>query len=113
MEALLSLLEEGIFLPIVGGFAEDRLTRLVVAILELLGGLALVLSHNMWNTTPEIIISIFGWGLVLEGAFYMLASDDAVEALIKQVNISAWYWAGGFISLLVGGYLTAFGFGWL
>lgn len=101
------------FLPIVGGFAEERLTRLVVAILELLGGLALVLSHNVWGTLPEIIISLFGWGLVLEGAFYMLASDDAVEALIKQVNVPAWYWVGGVISLVVGAYLAAFGFGWL
>ncbi len=101
------------FIPVIGGFAEERLTRLFVAILELLAGLAIVLSHNVWSTLPESIISLFGWGLALEGTFYLLASDELVESLFRKLNTQLWYTAGGLLSIIIGLYLTAVGFSFI
>lgn len=100
------------FIPIVGAFVHDKLTRLVIALLELLGGLLLVNTHNLWATLPESIVSIFGWCLLLEGMFYMLANDTTVEKLIKSFNNRAWYTVGGIFSVLLGVYLAGYGFGW-
>lgn len=100
------------FVPIVGAFVEDKLTRVVVAILELTGGLFLVNTHNIWNTPVEAIVSLFGWCLLLEGSFYLLSSDETVEKVIKPLNNKSWYLLGGVFSILLGVYLAGSGFGW-
>lgn len=101
------------FAPILGNFAHDPLTRLVVGTLELTGGLFLVLSHNIWTSAAASIVTLFGWMLVFEGAFYMIAKDKVVERMIKSVNTRAWYIFGAIFAFIIGLYLCAFGFGWL
>jgi len=68
-------------------------------------GILHVLAHNLWDTFPQIVVSLFGWGLLLKGVvcttFPGLADkggDWALEMKIVPV-------AGGF-ALLLGGYLS-------
>lgn len=100
------------FMPIIGAFIHDRVTRLVVALVELMAGLFLVVSHNVWTTFPEAVVTIFGWCLLLEGAFYMLASDEVVERHVKMLNKKGWYTFGGIFGVILGIYLAGYGFGW-
>jgi len=101
------------FAPILGNFVHDPLIRLIVGMIELVAGLFLVLTHNIWTSAAASIVSLFGWMLLLEGGFYMIAKDKVVERMIKSLNVRAWYMFGGILSLVVGLYLCAFGFGWL
>ena len=101
------------FAPVLGAFAHDPLTRIVIATLEIIGGLFLVLTHNIWTSAAASIVSLTGWLLLLEGVFYMLASDRTVESMIKNFNKRAWYTFGGIGAIIVGLYLVAYGFGWL
>ncbi len=101
------------FAPVLGNFAHDPLMRLVVGTIELTAGLFLVLSHNIWTSAAASIVSLFGWMLVLEGAFYMIAKDKVVEGMIRMLNVRAWYAFGGIFAFILGLYLCAFGFGWL
>ena len=105
------MLRRSYFMPVVGAFVEERLTRMVVAILELLGGLALILSHNVWDSLPAAIISSFGWALAIEGTLYLLLSDKMIADGIKVVNRPSWYVFGGLFALVLGTYLAAVGFG--
>lgn len=105
------LIRESYFLPVLGAFVKERLLRLVIAILEVLGGLALVLTHNNWSSLAAGIITVFGWAMLLEGVFYMVASDDAIESLMKVFNNKTWYLFSGILSIAFGIYLTGFGFG--
>ncbi len=107
------MLRERYFMPVVGAFVEERLTRLVVGILELLGGLFLVVSHTDWSSVPAGIITAFGWVLVIEGTLYLLLPDESVEKLIKAMNSKYWYILGGALAIFLGTYLAGFGFGWL
>lgn len=101
------------FMPIIGDFAKDPLQRLIVATIELVAGLFLVLQHNVWSSAAASLVSLFGWMLVIEGVFYMLASDKTVARLYKALDVKAWFTWGGILALAAGVYLTAFGFGWL
>lgn len=99
------------FAPVVGGFVEDRLTRMIVGVLELLAGLFLAVAHTDWSTLPASIITAIGWLLVAEGTAYLLLSDRQMTAIIKMANTRAWYVAGGCLSVLLGAYLAFYGFG--
>lgn len=101
------------FVPVIGEFVEERLTRMLMGILELLAGLFLVVAHTDWSSLPAGIITVIGYVLVIEGAGYLLLSDRAVAWIIKSFNVRAWYVSGGLLAILLGAYLSAFGFGLL
>lgn len=101
------------FIPVLGDFARDPMMRLIVGTLELVAGLFIILTHNEWTSAPASIITLFGWMLALEGAFYMMASDKTVSKMYKALDFKAWFTFGGIFALIVGVYLTAYGFGWL
>lgn len=98
-------------IPVVGAFVEERLLRFVVASAEMIIGLFLVLTYGLWSTIPEIIISIVGWMMVIEGALYLLLPDAFLKKLIDTLNRPWWYTSGALLTLAVGLYLTGFGFG--
>jgi len=100
------------FIPVFGAFVEERLTRTIMAMVELFAGLFLVIGHNVWSPLPAAIISLLGWMAVIEGTAYLLLPDEAIERLMKALNVPAWYVAGGLLSILIGLYLAGFGFGW-
>lgn len=105
------MLRKRYFIPVVGAFIEDRMLRLIVAMIEVLGGLALVIGHSVWSSFPAAIITLFGLLLIIEGILYLILSDEMVERYISMVNRPAWYILGGLGSIVLGGYLAAAGFG--
>lgn len=101
------------FVPVIGGFVEERLTRMLLGILELLAGLFLVTQHLDWSSFAAGIISTIGVALVVEGTGYLLLPDALVAKIIRGYNQTLWYIVGGSASVLLGAYLVFFGFGLL
>ena len=99
--------------PVIGEFVEERLTRMIMGVLELLAGLFLVLAHTDWSSLPAGIITAIGYMLVVEGTAYLLLPDSMMRWVIRTFNVKAWYVAGGTLSVLMGAYLIFFGFGLL
>jgi hypothetical protein len=99
------------FLPVFGAFIEERLTRAIVALIELLAGLFLVVMHNDWSSMPAAIISLLGWITAVEGSAYLLLSDEFVEKMFRALNTTSWYVVSGLLSVLGGLYLAGYGFG--
>lgn len=72
-------------------------------------GIAQISAHNVWDTSPQIIISLLGWALLLKGI--------ACTTFIKFVD-RAGDWALGFkavpldgiAALVIGGYLSWFAY---
>lgn len=110
---LVIMSRQSYFASVVSRFVEERLTRMILAILELVAGIFLVMGHDDWVTTPGIIITIFGWMLVAEGVLYLALPDKKLAKFIKMFNKPMWYRWGGALSLLLGAYLLSFGYGWL
>jgi uncharacterized membrane protein HdeD (DUF308 family) len=99
------------FAPVIGGFVEERLMRMLIGILELIAGLFLAVQHMDFSSLPATIISVLGIALVVEGTAYLLMPDHMVKKIIRFYNVPMWYHAGGAFSVLLGAYLVFFGFG--
>ena len=97
--------------PVIGEFVEERLTRMIMGVLELLAGLFLVLAHTDWSSLPAGIITAIGYLLVVEGTAYLLLPDSIMRWVIRTFNVRLWYHLGGTLAILLGVYLCFFGFG--
>lgn len=105
------LIRRRYFLPVFGAFIEERLTRAVFSLIELLAGLFLVVLHNEWSSLPAGIISAFGWMAIVEGTAYLVLPDELVEKVFRIFNRTWWYVFGGLLSIVIGIYLAGHGFG--
>ena len=94
-------------------FGRERAVRLVTAILELIGGLFLVLGFEGDGSAAAIIILVIGWMMLLEGIAYLALPDHVVKSLFRMLNVPSLYVGGGVLALLAGGWLAAYGFGWI
>jgi RsiW-degrading membrane proteinase PrsW (M82 family) len=78
--------------------------------LGVFGGLAIILSHNVWEMSWRVVITLFGWGALIKGITYV-----TFPGLIMRTGISLfegkWRKISLAIALLVGCYLSYHGFG--
>lgn len=97
------------YLKIYRDLEKETLAVLIFGMVGMAAGIAQVLAHNVWGTLPQIIISLFGWGLFLKGAAFAISprfvdwSGDWVanNKLIPTVGV---------FMLVVGGYLCWVGY---
>lgn len=67
-------------------------------------GLYLVLTHNVWEGSWEIVVTVLGWLTLLKGAWLMLAPDGAIKYAARWKN-SKYLHIAVIIGVLVGLYL--------
>lgn len=68
-------------------------------------GIFHVLVHNIWNTFPEIIISLLGWGLLLKGVLFIVGPrlvDYVADMWVDLKMLSV----AGVLMLVLGAYLS-------
>jgi uncharacterized membrane protein len=107
---LVILIRRSYFVPIVNSFAKEHVLRIALSAIEMVAGLFLIMIHNTYNSLPSSIISIVGWLALLEGVFYFSASDHTIEKFLHRINTSRVYIVGGLFAIIVGIYLTSYGF---
>ena len=91
-------------------FLEHRGLIFLAGVLTLLGGLAIVLTHNVWHGGWAVVITLFGWLSVIGGAFRILF-PDSVKSLGATMLASDNYLIGaGVVEVLVGAWLCYAGF---
>lgn len=88
---------------------KETLAVLLFAMFGIAAGIAQIMYHNTWNTLPEILISLFGWGLLLKGLVFAIAPGF--------VNKSGDYYArtnlipvAGAVLIILGAYISWFGY---
>lgn len=52
---------------------KEPLAVLVCSMIGIAAGVAHIYVHNIWNTAPQMIISLLGWGLLIKGALFAIA----------------------------------------
>ncbi len=91
-------------------FLTSRALIFIAGFLALLGGLAIVNTHNLWTAGWPVIITIFGWLAVVGGiirmAFPALTKFIGEAMLSKLVALRV---AGG-LQIALGGYLMVKGY---
>lgn len=98
-------------MPAIAQLAGNRLLVVVIALMELLAGLAIVLTYTTVSWDWRGIVAIVGWMLVVESIIYMAMPYPRVQRSIRYFNKNEWYQAGGVIAVIAGAYLAAAGFG--
>lgn len=100
-------------MPAVIRFAHDRALLLIFSVIELAAGLALVIAYPVVSFSLPGVISLIGYALIVEGAFYLAAPTAFIRAMIGYFNKPMWFIIGGILSILAGIFLAGRGFGYL
>ena len=91
-------------------FLKDRPLIFVTGVLAMLGGLAIVNNHNVWIADWPVIITLFGWAMMIGGAIrtalpsVVKSVGGAMMEAPAMIRISAVVW------LLIGAFLTYQGY---
>ena len=88
---------------------KEPLALLVFSMMAITAGVAHIYVHNMWNTFPQIVVSLLGWGLFIKGVLLAVAPnfvDKAGDWYSRKQFIPA---VGG-LTVVIGVYLTWFAY---
>ncbi|MFB6212738.1 MAG: hypothetical protein ABEI53_02920 [Candidatus Magasanikbacteria bacterium] len=83
----------------------------IIVFLELVGGVALILSHNLWGNLLQSLVSIFGWIMAAEATLYLLMDHKNVKKIISYFNKKPFYVFGSIFYIALGIYFIYSGFG--
>jgi hypothetical protein len=77
----------------------------------LLGGLAMVLAHNVWSGGPfPVIVTLIGWWLLIRNVLLLFLPAQAIAALVDAFQVERFSSLYALIGLAIGLYLTYAGF---
>ncbi len=91
-------------------FLEHRGLIFLAGILTLLGGLAIVLTHNVWVGSWPVVITIFGWLSVVGGAFRIIFPDSVRTMGAAMLEKRGLLTGVGVVEGLIGAWLCYVGY---
>lgn len=83
---------------------------LVFAMAAIAAGVVQIGAHNVWGSLPEVLISLFGWLLLVKGAALAIFPKLVGKVARCYTKNSAFVITGGVILLVIGAYLSYLGF---
>ena len=97
-----------VWTKVVEQFQKNHFGMLTVAFMNLILGLMVIRSYNVWAWNLWVIITVTGWIMLVKGVFYFLAPGSWIKAVLKfKMNRSAgWIAFWGFVLIVVGAALT-------
>ena len=88
----------------------NRALSYILGVLIFIIGLLIVLSHNVWGRGFPIVITIIGWGVLLEGAVFLFMSSESLERYLASLDSKKVYYFIALAYLFLGLYLIFSGF---
>ncbi len=92
-------------------FKSTPFTNLIFGFMSIVTGLAITLSHNVWDSSWRVIITLIGWVGLIKGVIFLLKPDllfrigRGVYQNESQTRLIL------FIAFLFGAYIAYKGFG--
>lgn len=110
---VVAALRQSSVMPAIADLIKNRALVVLFAFIELAAGLALLVANPV--VTPDWIgvIALVGWMMVIESILYLTLPFRLVQRIIRPFNRREWYIGGGLLSIALGAYLAASGFGLL
>lgn len=93
------------------GFLEDKPLILISGVLAMTAGLSIVNSYNVWRLDWTLIITLFGWALVIGGASRIISPNFIAKVggtmtdNPKATMVIGLFWAGLGAFLIFKGYM--------
>jgi hypothetical protein len=111
LTSLAMLVQAGTISLAINALVHDRAALLVLALIGLVGGLAMVLAHNVWSGgSLPVIVTLIGWWLLIRNALLLFLPANAIVALFDALYVEKLYYVFALIGLVIGIYLTYAGF---
>lgn len=88
---------------------KDVLAVLTFGMVAMVFGIIQISVHNAWNTIPQIIVSLLGWGTLLKGIVFVTAPGFVDRAGDWQAKSNLVSFSGG-LMLILGAYLSWIGY---
>jgi len=82
----------------------------LTAFLELIIGLLVVFTHNVWVSSWPVVITIFGWLMVIEALVYLLFPHKHIIKVYRKWMRGSWYNVMAIVSIILGLYFAYFVF---
>lgn len=88
---------------------KEPLALLIFGFIGMAAGIVHIQAHNVWDTLPEILISLFGWALLAKALVFLIKPSLADQwgnhvATTKMVPVAM------AATIVLGGYLTWVGY---
>lgn len=77
---------------------------------QLVAGMFLVLAHPMWSWNWDVIITVFGWLLILRSVLMLWFTESMLGMVGKMRNNSWWLYLGVIILAVCGLVLSYYGY---
>ncbi len=109
--SLATLVQAGAIGLAINALVHDRAALLVVGMMGLLGGLAMVLAHNVWSGGPlPVIVTVIGWWLLIRNVLLLFLPAQAIVAIVDAFQVERFSYLYALIGVGIGLYLTYAGF---
>ena len=82
----------------------------IVSIMPLISGLALVISHNVWEMKWIVVITIISWLILITGFVRLFFHKEMMKKMAKMSGNKNYFIYSGIVLFLVGLYLCGKGF---
>lgn len=104
------LLEPQRFCALLRAFIESPVLVYLAGFLGLLGGLALVLAHNLWSLDWRLLVTLVGWLALVRAVVAILRPQWIVSIGSRLLDRPAVFVAAGAIDLAIGLVLSYVGY---
>ncbi|MBI2048554.1 MAG: hypothetical protein HYT30_01345 [Parcubacteria group bacterium] len=89
---------------------QGELLTFFLGMCAMLAGIAIVLSHNIWEASWRGIITILGWGMIIKGIVRILVPEWALRTSGMVSSNTFIMKCTAFVLFLIGLYLSYRGF---
>ena len=108
--AVSMLFTKKLTLEVLEDFAHNKGLSYLGGLIAVAAGLAMVLSHNIWNAGAlAAIISLIGWLMLIKGIVLLFMTPESYLKIYRMVDLEKSYYIISIIFLLIGLYLTIAG----
>ncbi|GEM_PF-6461436 len=101
-----SMLKRDAMMDVFRELSRDRALSYVMGVLMLMLGLSLTMAHTKWGNPPSIVITLLGWGILLEAMAFLFSSKEMVVTYVNTLENKTVYYLVALGYLLIGAYLS-------
>ena len=91
-------------------FLEQRALIWFTGVAVMLGGITIVNTHNVWVADWPVIITLFGWAMLISGAGRLAFPQTIIQISNKMMNQPLLTRIAGVVWILLGGLLVYGGY---
>lgn len=97
------------FVQVVDDLVASPASIFIIAVITLMLGILLVLSHNVWVANWQVVITLLAW-LTLVAGIVRTFFPEYIVKMAKNIHKPAFLYTAAIITLVLGAYLGYMGF---